>query len=85
MAVTAGPGKSLFFRHAGLVLYLVLGIACGSEAAQPGDARQSVEGPKDSAPVEQTKDPEKRAPTPRPFVPTEKIKADSTISFPVDI
>jgi len=85
MAVTLGPGYPLVYRHLGRALYLVLGLACGAQAAQPGDASQPAEGPKAPAPVEQTKDPEQRAPAPRPFVPTEKIKADSAISFPVDI
>jgi hypothetical protein len=84
-AVTDGPGYPLLYRHLGRALYLVLGLACGAQAAPPGDARRSADGPKDPAPVEQTKDPKKRAPTPRPFVPTEKIKAGSAMSFPVDI
>ncbi len=84
-AVTDGPGYPLLYRHLGRALYLLLGLACGAQAAQPDDARPSAEGPKNPAPVEQTKDPKKRAPTPRPFVPTEKIKAGSAISFPVDI
>jgi hypothetical protein len=67
------------------MVYLSLALACGAQAAEPNDALRPSEGSKDPAPVEQTKEPEKNTPAPRSFVPTEKIKADSAISFPVDI
>ncbi len=67
------------------VLCLCLTLAWGAQAAEPDEARRPAEGSGAPTTAEQVKKTEKKAPPPRPFVPTEKIKADSAISFPVDI
>ncbi len=76
-------GTPGLLRRAGLVLCLSLGLAWGTQAAEPDANRRPDEKAGKPATVEPPPKPKQKAP--RPFVPTEKIKADSIISFPVDI
>ncbi len=82
---STGSGFLLLFRSARCMLYLCLTLACGAQAAEPNEGRRPAEGSKKNTPAERTKETERSKPVPRTFVPTEKIKADSAISFPVDI
>ena len=82
-AARVNTENPLFLRTVGCMLYLVLGLACGAQAAEPEEERRSDEDPGKTVPIEPPLEPKKNAP--RPFVPTEKITADSIISFPVDI
>ncbi len=78
-------GSSMLVLTARTVLCLCLALAFGAQAAEPRETRPPSDDSRDPAPVEQPKEAEKSKPVPRTFVPSEQIKADSAVSFPVDI
>ncbi len=80
----AGAGNPVFPGILGGALFLCLALTWGAGAAEPEEARRS-EASGEPAPTESAEKKEKDPPTSRRFVPTEKITADSAISFPVDI
>jgi len=56
--------------------------------AAEADAAQQIQPPREQPPAEKPPGPEtekKQADWPRPFIPTERISADSVVSFPTDI
>jgi len=53
--------------------------------AQEGSAEEAEEDPKEQEAKEEEEEPRPRSAAPERFIPTEKISADSAVSFPVDI
>ena len=76
--------KPRALRLAGGLLWLCLVPVWTLQAAEPGEVRRPQES-KQRAPTEGVKKTGKVPSKLRRFVPTEKITADSAISFPVDI
>ncbi len=57
----------------------MLRLAQAEEEAEPEDEKEETESGKEAGPRARSKGPPQR------FIPSEKISADSAVSFPVDI
>ena len=66
-----------------LLLLCVVGGAAAQQQSQTGDDddRKQDRPPQARQPVER----KRPSPTVKPYVPSEKVSADKTVSFPVDI